>query len=663
MVAYSFKTVILSLSVASLAICATPPTPVSGCSNLAAKQGVNITYSDIVQCYDSVPFNKAVAKETLDSLITFFDDYYISRDAALTPRLVKPFEGDPVDIVDKLKRIGRKQYKSDRQFHTDVYEAVESLHDGHAAYAPYCYASHMFVQPIHMYAPVINGKQVLKVYKDNKNRGYEDCTVFTIDGKNAMNQVKKRADLLMNSKDPNVRLNEALASMQFKFEKGSFVVYPGQFALRNFLPEKPTMRYELQCAGQKRPVVVEDEWVITPQAPWQFTDTDSYIKNVCYNPGYQSGNVSGASSLLKRDLVSIASHRSDDIHTLAKRAIDGAVATAPTPSPATPLPRATYPEAIKIGTGNSTVFYQLKDRPNVGVVVFVAGMIDFQELDFMYESLETLYSKGVTDIIIDVVSGNGGYANIGPDFAQLFFPNKSPLEKARVLNLRVTPAIQELSSKVYNSTDGGYSQMGNMFSISGGGYYDASRFFDFENNRVYTDNSLYTDTVTEIRNGRKATYTKLTSYRPTKYPTRPNQAKYPWTNNPDRIRIVTDGRCLSACANSVYFLANQYKVLTYGIGGTHNEPLSKYQYAAAGAATIEGFIGMFASANMTSPVKPVPYQAIVSMTMAQTFAPGSKFPLEYDGAQHVTDYRLNYDPINARSREAMWTQVALDAWK
>jgi hypothetical protein len=137
MVSHSIKTLVLSLSVASLATfsLAAPATGTNGCSSLAAKQGTNITYSDVANCYASIPFNKEAARATLDSLTTLFDDYHVSRDIALSPRLAKPLQGDPVDIVAKLKKIGRTRYTSDRKFHTDVYEAIESLHDGHAVYA------------------------------------------------------------------------------------------------------------------------------------------------------------------------------------------------------------------------------------------------------------------------------------------------------------------------------------------------------------------------------------------------------------------------------------------------------------------------------------------------------------------------------------------------
>ncbi|KAG0297340.1 hypothetical protein BGZ96_006904 [Linnemannia gamsii] len=676
MISLSANAILPSLSVAALIVAsaADPPTTgASGCTDLASRQGVNITYTDVVKCFDSIPFNKEAAKTTLESVTTLFDDYYISRDSAMSPFLAKPLESDPVDIVAKLKKIGRTRYTSDRKFHTDVNLAIESLHDGHSVYVPYCYMAYMYTQPLSLYAPVVDGRQVIKVYNDNKKRGYEECTVTNIDGKTAMAQVKKYASTLVTSKDPNGRLNEALTSMVYSPSAGTFVVFPGRFAIRVYLPDSPSMRFELKCANSKAPIIVNDNWVITPQLPWVFTDTASYIKNVCLaQPEPPQPSAANADSPHKRDLVSVSAERRDEINALSKRAFSdnypAQAAVAPHgPSLAddsVPLPLSSpVYDAIKIGAGNGTVFYQLKDRPTVGIIVLFITLIDFAEIDFMYQSLETLYHKGVTDIIIDVVGGDGGYANVSPDFAQLFFPNKGPLDKILPVNFRSTPALQQLSAKVFNSTDGGLSQLGNMFSTYGGGFYDSSRFFDLANNRMYTDNSLYTDTVTQYRNGRQAVYTKLTAYKPVTHPVHSNLAKYPWTNNPDRLRIVTDGRCLSACGHVIYLLANQYGVKSYGVGGTQGEPLSKHQYVAAAATTNVIFKRIFAFANMTSPMKDLPYQGIVTAAIGEIFAPGSTVPLEFDGDKYPTDFRLDYDPVNARSREALWTQVAKAAWK
>lgn len=142
MVSSSVKTLILSFSLAAIATVANADPVTShplainptGCSALGAKRGVNITYDDVVNCYDSIPFNEAAAKSTIESLYTFFNDYYISRDMSTTPFLAKPLSSAPFDIVKKLKSIGSTRYTSDRKFHTDVLLAVNSLYDGHTAY-------------------------------------------------------------------------------------------------------------------------------------------------------------------------------------------------------------------------------------------------------------------------------------------------------------------------------------------------------------------------------------------------------------------------------------------------------------------------------------------------------------------------------------------------
>jgi len=135
MVSYAIKTCILLVSAIALADVATAGQTSLGCSDLAAKHGVNITYEDVVTCYDSIPFNQAAAKSTIDSVIAIFNDYYISRDSAMTPFLAKPLQSDPVDIVQKLRKIARASYTSDRKFHTDICSAIASLHDLHVEYA------------------------------------------------------------------------------------------------------------------------------------------------------------------------------------------------------------------------------------------------------------------------------------------------------------------------------------------------------------------------------------------------------------------------------------------------------------------------------------------------------------------------------------------------
>ena len=101
---------------------------------------------------------------------------------------------------------------------------------------------------------------------------------------------------------------------------------------------------------------------------------------------------------------------------------------------------------------------------------------------------------------------------------------------------------------------------------------------------------------------------------------------------------------------------------TYGIGGITGEPLSKYEAAVGFATALQSVNGIYALANMSSGIADLPYQGDLTFSVGELFAPGSTVPLEFDSSQYPTDFRLDFDPVNARSREALWTQVARAAW-
>ncbi|KAG0251372.1 hypothetical protein BGZ95_006906, partial [Linnemannia exigua] len=136
MVSFSLRGLILSASIACLAVVAqaapapappttppphtppphtTPPPPrnLDACGILATSNYPNITYEKVSACYLSIPFNNQVAGSTLETVITVFNDFYTFRDSALAPTLAAPFESAPVNIVEKLKAIGRTRYTSD----------------------------------------------------------------------------------------------------------------------------------------------------------------------------------------------------------------------------------------------------------------------------------------------------------------------------------------------------------------------------------------------------------------------------------------------------------------------------------------------------------------------------------------------------------------------
>ncbi|KAF9113869.1 hypothetical protein BGW39_003561, partial [Mortierella sp. 14UC] len=407
MVSFTLHSLILSASLAAATIAtlitAAPvesnshrsshPDP---CGRLGAKKGANVKYKDVADCYRAIPFDRSAANTTINTVHDLFRDYYVFTDKALAPRLPKPFMSEPVDILKQLKTIGRREYKSDYQFHTDVRHAIDTLRDGHASYDVQCYNNYAFQQHLSLYAPVKRGVQTVRVFKDYNGRGYEDCIVDKIDGQPALDHIRQwAAKRVTCSHDINARLNCALSRQAYNVESAAFVDEPGEFSVQAYLPDKKYIDYELRCSNKKstRPTHLREEWVVFPQSEIQFEDVESYIANVCLREGRAS-----SSALYGR----ARPHLKNLVTPIKKRDLLDAAATAETP-----VSVQEFDNAEKIFSGNATVFYRLKSQPGVGVMVVHTLDVGFKEVDAVLEGLTAFHNHNVTKVLVDL-QGNGG---------------------------------------------------------------------------------------------------------------------------------------------------------------------------------------------------------------------------------------------------------------
>ncbi|KAF9327822.1 hypothetical protein BGZ91_001276 [Linnemannia elongata] len=259
----------------------TNPT-IDPCTTLGSRNGTNITYTDVSDCYKFIPFNRAQANTTLTTLYTLYNDFYVFRDASRNPIQLPPFSNESVDILGELDRIRGLGYANDFQFHADVRAAVGSLRDVHASYEVNCYTAYSFVQPLYLYAPVINITQYVRVYKDNLNRNMqlEDCIVTTIDNVDALTYLRQAADELVHySHDPNVRLNAVLTSQLYRTITGDIIEAPGEFSRSRYLPKAAFVDYQLKCANSESPLMLRDEWIVEKLTNADFDDRESYVEN------------------------------------------------------------------------------------------------------------------------------------------------------------------------------------------------------------------------------------------------------------------------------------------------------------------------------------------------------------------------------------------------
>ncbi|KAG0286921.1 hypothetical protein BGZ96_009079 [Linnemannia gamsii] len=627
----------------------TPPSTIPAaahdvCGILGTSLDHEITYEKVAACYKSVPFNSKVAATTLESVITIFDDFYAFRDSALAPNLAKPFTAGSVDILKKLKTIGRTNYTSDHQYHHELSLAIISLKDAHASYAAQCYNNYVFAQSFSLYAPVVNGKQIIQVYSDYKHRGYEGCTVHTIDGEDALLHINAWTDVNMDfSKDAGVRLNQALSSLRYDPTSGEFGPLNGDFSLRSMLPEKAYIDYGLVCPNSTTVVPVREAWSVFPISLIKFDSRQTFVQNVCESSPSIS-TVTGSSQkrqLYQPELHPLIPQVKKNPFKHASVIVDDAVSLPPV--------EAIGSVALFGVPGQASVVYRLDNRPDVGVVhVWTHNMEDeATELTSLVNNLTALSQDGVRNIIIDFQGNFGGLISFASTFVQLFFPNKDPFDKTLPSNLRVTESIQQLSKALLNSSSG---------------LYDATSFYDYANNHLYANNELFMNMTTSIRNGRTAKYTEKTTVEPSVLPVIKELAALPWTNRTANIRLLTDGRCGSSCSMSTFFLTQFHKVISYTVGGTSGEPMSASSFPGGAVTSLNKVHDLYVASNVPSPFKPLPYNGDVRYTALEVFAPGSNTPLDYDTAYYASDYRLDFSPLNAKSREVLWEQVAASAW-
>ncbi|KAF9114711.1 hypothetical protein BGX30_006512, partial [Mortierella sp. GBA39] len=461
------------------------------------------------------------------------------------------------------------------------------------------------------------------------------------------------------SHDAGVRLNAALSFQRFDPDKKTFQNADSKFGVRANLPPTATIKYDIQC-GQAQPIALEEPWRIVSLVEEKFTDVKSFVQNVCATKPEPAGTEGGANVLRNQIKDGLIHMKEEPAHykkylAYKERLIAEAeaktlkdAAPAPPPSPA-PGPPQQFAGADLLSTGNGTAFYHLKSQPDVGVLVFHTFDADPDyEVPNLIKGLKAFHARGVTKLVIDFQGNPGGYVNLAANTVNTFFPSNEFLATNLASDLRVTPVIQQLAAASFGLT---------------GGIYDAAQYIDFGNkNQAYTNDSLFLQPVTYTRGGRTSQYTQRTTATSALAPTDPSLATFAWTNNAANIRILTDGRCGSSCAIVAHHLTNVHKVQAYAIGGNSGSSLSMYSFAGGTVSDDKKINGYFAAANLSSPLKPLPYASTIGLPILEIYAHGSAIPLEYDAAVYSSDYRMAYTTTNSQDRLVMWGEVSSHAW-
>ncbi|KAF9997151.1 hypothetical protein BGZ65_007265, partial [Modicella reniformis] len=383
-----FKPLILSAVIAALVSSAPIPTTSpehDPCGVLGHLPLSNATVLHVSECYKSIDFNPSEAKTTLDSLYTLYNDFFIFRDAALTPNLALPFTSPPVDILAGLEQIRNNKYTTDYDFHADLALLAQSLNDAHVTYFPDCYNSFLFGQPWFLYTPVVNGQQSLRVYKDQWWGKYDECEVLQINEQDALPYLQAWADKNTGfSKDAGVRLNNVLVSQKYFAETQTWGAVAGSFSRRSSLPESEYVDYRVRC---DRPNTSKGHDTEDIRLPWlmmggpdpgTFTDKESFLQNICLattetetetkpkpEPGILEEDVGPRHRppVIESEVLT-QNRREEHIreYTEKKERMFTKRAEGDPDQSVQDLPDATFVD------GDITAVYQLKSKPNIGVL-------------------------------------------------------------------------------------------------------------------------------------------------------------------------------------------------------------------------------------------------------------------------------------------------------
>ncbi|KAF9287093.1 hypothetical protein BGZ68_002246 [Mortierella alpina] len=646
------KTLLLGAALAAVACSA--PVAINGgsgpdpCAVLGGLSLNQTTYDHVKSCYRSIEFNPAQAKTTLDSLHTLYNDVFVFRDAALTPDLALPFTSPPVDILAGLEKIRQKKYSTDYDFHSELRSLATSLNDAHVTYNPACYSSIGFKQPISLYAPVVDGRQAIRVFEDTTDNNFKDCEVLTINGKDAISYVQSWADKNTGlSKDAGVRFNFALGSYTYSSDSQTWSTQNG-FGLRSNLPESAHMSYSLRCDAAKGDIKYQADWAVYHAL--EFTDKASFLTNVCETAPKSSplsARVSDGTKHYKRDHGTELKERLwKEIHRREYEEKQRSILRKRALGEEAPSPR-DFEDAVFVA-GNTTAVYQLKSQPHVGVLVVPTMMVErVTEVPTIQRYLTMLAERNVTHLIIDTFGNGGGDVSFASLLVQILFPSQDKTTAAHLARYRAFPMLAAVAEA-------------DLKNASYASYYDPETLAEKTTFTAFKTNPfLVAENMT--MNGREAAYSQelymnydLAEMDPT--------IKHPWTNDASKVTLLTDGQCGSACGMFSDMLVTKHGVKAVAVGGFAKKDLSMFSFAGAAVTSLDDVVSTCEALSITPILQRLPYKNTVNVGFIEIFSMNDTVPLEYNPARYVAAHRLDYTPETARNHDQLWAAVAGVAW-
>ncbi|CAI5952400.1 unnamed protein product [Closterium sp. NIES-64] len=536
-----------------------------------------------------------------------------------------------VDIVAELtailQRAEQGEYERLMDAHVDTFNALNGLNDGHTMFSSNCFfGTASFFLPLPLFAVVEDGQQIVRVAtrrylkwfdgieEDAKSiwdfdfSAYELQQVLTIEGQPAVQYIKQWADKHGGMvRNPSARFNMMFAGLDPQ-GRASLFQHPGEFALRELVPESDSLQVAILRGGAAENVSVP--WIAVSSSE-AFTDSHSYWTLNCAKhnepcadgaaAGTAAGTTSSSSSsssneerdsrkpppVFKRDVLRRRPqyhkrqqpHRRQQQPQPQEKQKQEQSSDAVTPrilageeGAAITVERVSADDAYYLvyllSNRTAVIVLHTFDVDSTTVEELAVISPDVHPVDYLageiLKAMDAARSTNCAEVIFDVRVNGGGYTALGSvTVVTLLGTRNVPLADATlpmdfIIGTNFTWSLMEDQAIPDYATDG-YSHPGDGASV-------------LSSSQDYTP--LQNISFTEA--GRAGTYTAdFKSYFENFYgglAERAGSAEPFFGARP--FLFLADGDCFSTCAILTHMLGKRYKVPMVTVGGYLNQPVS-----------------------------------------------------------------------------------------
>ncbi|CAG8448220.1 17408_t:CDS:2 [Dentiscutata erythropus] len=453
------------------------------------------------------------------------------------------------------------------------------------------------------------------------------CEVITIDGTPALKAITNFAEkYVKNSRDLGVRFNMALSSLSF--QSGQFGINPNflsssLFTRRITLPESDSITYELKCNNSKTKTLVRP-WIIINNSynTFNFTDSKSYYESLCLVQNTQQ--------------------------------------------PTIPVPQKNSGLNINSGSGfvnanmsgqlisnldNFTIFYKYGDTGVVLVPNFLPPTFALDQNKFnseLVDAFNTFAATGVKKVVLDFTSNTGGFIPLAQFFDEIFLRQKNfTFPRDIKINNVTTFLIEEADKERLGSVALSFSPNLEQSIVTGQ---------PFQNANELIGNNKFT------RGGKTVQFSNL--FFDILNDSAINGWNSPWTNKD--IILLTNGACVSSCAQTAQYIAEQANIATVSVGGFYNRSMSYSSFPGGNVVNVNDLYNQIGNitSNTTDSPPPIPKNfandvAMFFFTLTYSETHDLEFPDQINEFMfRSATHRLYYDDESILDPSSLWLQAA-----